>query len=156
MLYDAADEPAALDTRELLAAYAEELAAVVDREGADAVAEATGVDRERLAALGSGADDGGGSDAGDAAADVTVEQAAAVLAVSEEYPDAEAVVMEVRDHLLLAMTTGVVDVDTVAANVDLDLTGQEIQQAIEGRNPMTLGELAAIQGYLAERNDRDR
>jgi hypothetical protein len=150
MLYDAADEPAGLDRDELLAAYAEELAAVVGRESADAVAEATGIDRERLVALGDG-----GADAGDTASDLTLEQAAAVLAVSEEYPDAEAVVMEVRDHLLLSMTTGVVDVDTVAANVELDLTGQEIQQAIEGRNPMTLDELAAIQGYLAERNDRD-
>jgi hypothetical protein len=150
MLYDATDEPAALDGDELLAAYAEELAAVVGRESADAVAEATGIDRERLVALGDG-----GADAGDTASDLTLEQAAAVLAVSEEYPDAEAVVMEVRDHLLLSMTTGVVDVDTVAANVELDLTGQEIQQAIEGRNPMTLDELAAIQGYLAERNDRD-
>lgn len=144
MLYDAADEPASLDAAELRAAYERELAAVVESEGVDAVAESTGVSRERLTALGDG----------EAASDLTLEEAAAVLAVSEEYPDSEAVVMEVRDHLLLSMTTGVVDVDTLAANVDLDLTGQEVQQAIEGRNPMTLAQLAAIQGFLAERNDR--
>jgi hypothetical protein len=54
----------------------------------------------------------------------------------------------------MGMTTGVVDVDTIASNVDLDLSGQEVQQAIEGRIPMTLDELAAIHGYIAGRNAR--
>lgn len=145
MLYDAVDEPAAHDAAALRAAYERELAAVVEAEGVDRVAEETGIDRDRLAAL-------DGEDAG--ATDLTLSEAAAVLAVSGEYPDSEAIVMEVRDHLLLSMTTGVVDVDTLAAGIDLDLTGQEVQQAIEGRNRMTLAELAAIQRYLAERNDR--
>lgn len=143
MLYDAVEEPASLDTAELRAAYERELAAVVDAEGVDAVAEETGIDRERLDGLDSGEP-----------SDLTLSEAAAVLAVSEEYPDSEAIVMEVRDHLLLSMTTGVVDVDTLAAGIDPDLTGQEVQQAIEGRNRMTLSQLAAIQHFLAERNDR--
>jgi hypothetical protein len=53
----------------------------------------------------------------------------------------------------MAMTTGVVDVDTLAANVDLDLSGQEVQQALEGRAEMTLEQLAAIHQFLAARND---
>jgi hypothetical protein len=52
----------------------------------------------------------------------------------------------------MGMTTGVLDVDTIASNVDLDLSGQEIQQAIEGRIRMTLDELASIHGYVAGRN----
>ncbi|MFC4358748.1 DUF5791 family protein [Halobium salinum] len=149
MLYDAVDEPASLDAAALQAAYERELAAVVEAEGLDAVADETGVDRDRLAAL-----DGERADSDTDVGQLTLSEAAAVLAVSDDYPDAEAIVMEVRDHLLLSMTTGVVDVDILAANLDHDLTGQEVQQAIEGRNPMTLAQLAAIQRFLAERNDR--
>jgi hypothetical protein len=76
------------------------------------------------------------------------------LALSDDYPDSEAIVLELRDHLLLGMTTGVLDVDTVASNVELGLSGQEIQQALEGRNAMTLEQLAAIHRFIAERNDR--
>ena len=77
--------------------------------------------------------------------------AAALAALNDDTPDAEAIVLETRDHLLMGMTTAVLDVDAVAAELDADLTGQEVQQAIEGRIDMTLPELAAIQSVIEQR-----
>jgi hypothetical protein len=143
MLYDAADEPETLSPEELRDAYERELRAVVDARGVETVAAEAGVEAETIAAL----LDGGSPT-------LTLSEAAAILAADEDAPDADAIVQEIRDRLLMGMTTGVVDVDTIASNVDLDLSGQEVQQAIEGRIPMTLAELAAIHGYIAGRNAR--
>ncbi|MDS0297958.1 DUF5791 family protein [Halogeometricum sp. S1BR25-6] len=143
MLYDAADDPASLSPAKLREAYEAQIRTVVDSVGVEAAAADADVDEEQVAAVADGP-----------APDMRVEDAAALLALSEEYPDQEAIVLELRDHLLLGMTTGVLDVDTIASNVDLGLSGQEIQQALEGRNAMTLEQLAAIHGYIAERNDR--
>jgi hypothetical protein len=54
----------------------------------------------------------------------------------------------------MGMTTGVLDVDTLAAETGLDLSGQAIQQSLEGRRETTLTELAAIHRAIADRNDR--
>ncbi|WP_129114864.1 DUF5791 family protein [Halegenticoccus tardaugens] len=143
MLYDAAERPGSLTPAELRAAYEAELRSVVETVGADAVVAETGLDRETVAALADGE-----------SVELTLEEAASVLATDESYPDDRSIVMEVRDHLLMGMTTGVLDVDTIAAEIEPDLTGQEVQQALEGRVPMTLAELAAIHGFVAERNDR--
>jgi len=140
MLYDAADDPGELAPDALRRAYEAQLRAVVESVGAGAAA-ASGVDAGRIEAL----DDG-------PVPDLPVEDAAAILALDDDRPDAESIVLELRDHLLMAMTTGVVDVDTLAANVDLDLSGQEVQQALEGRTAMTLDQLAAIHAFLAARN----
>jgi uncharacterized protein YcbX len=139
MLHDAVEDPAAHSPAELRAAYERRLSSVVDERGVDAVAEASGVDADRLAALADGD-----------SPELTVEEAAAVLAV-EPGVDRDAVVQELRDHLLLGMTTGVLDVDTLAGEIDADLTGQEVQQAIEGRIPMTLAQLAELQRAIAAR-----
>jgi len=143
MLYDAADEPETLSPEQLRDAYERELRAVVDARGVETVAAETDVGAETIEAL---LDDGSPT--------LTLSEAAAILAVDDDAPDAGTIVQEVRDRLLMGMTTGVVDVDTIASNVDLDLSGQEVQQAIEGRIPMTLDELAAIHGYIAGRNAR--
>jgi hypothetical protein len=143
MIYDAADEPGSLSPRQLRDAYEAELRAVIDTHGAETVATETGVAVETIDALLDGE-----------SPSLTLSDAATILAVDRDGQDAETIVQEVRDHLLMAMTTGVVDVDTIASNVDLDLSGQEVQQAIEGRVRMTLAELAAIHGYVAGRNDR--
>jgi len=143
MLYDAAEEPASLTPTEVREAYEAQLRAVVTAFGVDPVAADADVDRDTIAALADGA-----------VPQLRVEDAASILALDDDCPDAESIVLELRDHLLMAMTTGVVDVDAIASNVDLDLTGQEVQQALEGRTAMTLEQLAAIQQYLAERNDR--
>jgi hypothetical protein len=143
MLYDAADEPETLSPRQLRDAYERELRAVIDVHGVETVAAEADVETETIDAL----LDGG-------SVTLTLSEAAAILAVDDDAPDADAIVQEIRDRLLMGMTTGVVDVDTIASNVDLDLSGQEVQQAIEGRIPMTLDELAAIHGYIAGRNAR--
>jgi hypothetical protein len=143
MLYDVVDAPGALSRDELRSAYEDELREVVRAAGVDAAASESGVPVETVEAL----------VAGDAPP-LTLRDAAAILAVSPDSPDADAIVAEVRDHLLLGMTTAVVDVDTLAEDVEVDLTGQEIQQAIEGRTPMTLEELAAIQRAIAARTER--
>ncbi|RLM94449.1 hypothetical protein D3D02_00220 [Halobellus sp. Atlit-38R] len=143
MLYDAAEEPATLTPEALREAYEAQLRAVVTDVGVETAAADSGVDADTVEALADGT-----------VPDLSVADAAAILALDEARPDAEAIVLELRDHLLMAMTTGVVDVDTIAANVDLGLSGQEVQQALEGRTTMTLEQLAAIQQFLAERNER--
>jgi hypothetical protein len=152
MLYDAADEPAALTPEALREAYEKQLRAALDGVDVETAAAESGVGADAIASIvEDGTDD---ETAASVAAGLTVTDAAAILALDDDHPDAETIVLELRDHLLLAMTTGVVDVDAIASNVDLDLSGQEIQQVIEGRTSMTLDQLAAIQHYLAERNDR--
>jgi hypothetical protein len=143
MLYDAASEPASLSPAALREAYENQLRTVVDDIGVETAAADSGLDRDTVTAVADGP-----------VPDLRVTDAAALLALDDDRPDAETIVLELRDHLLMAMTTGVVDVDTIASNVDLDLSGQEVQQAVEGRSAMTLEQLAAIQRFLASRNDR--
>ena len=143
MLYDAADDPGDVSPDELREAYETQLRNAIAAVDAETAAAESGVDSDRIRAL-----------EGGTVPDLGVEDAAALLALDDDRPDAESVVLELRDHLLMAMTTGVVDVDTLAASVDLDLSGQEVQQALEGRAEMTLAQLAAIHQFLAARNDR--
>jgi len=82
---------------------------------------------------------------------MTLADAATVLAATDGDRDADAMVAEVRDHLLMGMATAVLDVDALAAKIDADLTGQEVQQALEGRTPMTLGQLAEILAVVERR-----
>ncbi|MGQ3328575.1 MULTISPECIES: DUF5791 family protein [Halorubrum] len=113
-----------------------EAAAEAERE---ALAEETGLDEPTLdAALG-----------GDVA-EIRFEDAAAIVALPTDR-DGDAVVAEVRDHLLMGMATAVLDVDSIAAAIDADLTGQEVQQALEGRAAMTLGQLAEIMAVIEQR-----
>jgi len=140
MLYDAVEDPGSLTADELRAAYENELRSVVDDFGVTTVAAESGVGEETLGALLAGEP-----------VDLTLSEAAAVLAVGDETRTAEDVALEVRDHLLMGMTAAVLDVDTIASSVDLDFDGKEVQQALEGRMPMTLGELAALHRYIAER-----
>ena len=125
------------DPEALLAAYQDVLQTVIDDHGVEAVLAETGLDEPTVEALANG-------DAGE----VTLEDAAAVLALSAEYPDADAVVAEARDILLMGMTTAVMDVDSVAAELGGDLEPKEIQQKVEGRYPITLGEYARIHHLL--------
>lgn len=137
MIHDAHESPGAATTPDLLAAYEAALRSVVDDRGQAAVADATGLDVATVEAAGNGD-----------AADLTLSEAAEVLALADDAPDAGAIEAEARDHLLLGMTTGILDVDTVAAEIDVDLTAKEVQQAIEGRTPVTLAQFAAIQSYI--------
>nr|WP_227376725.1 DUF5791 family protein [Haladaptatus halobius] len=143
MLYDEIDDPGELTPEELRAQYVEELAEMVASVGVDEVAMQTELDRETVASLADGD-----------SPEITLEDAAAVLATGEDAPSKDAILLEVRDHLLMGMTTGVLDVDTLASDIDSDLGPKAIQQKIEGRAPMTLEEYALVHHYIAERNDR--
>ena len=140
MLHDVAEAGSEPTPSALRTAYTEALRSTVEAVGTETVATDTDIETDRIEALVTGD-----------SPEFTVEEAAAVLAAAPDQPDAEAIVFELRDHLLMGMTTGVLDVDTIAATADVDLTGQEIQQAIEGRTAMTLDQLAAIQSVIDSR-----
>jgi hypothetical protein len=142
MFYDVVDDPASHEASELRAAYERALVDVIDDHGSETVADDSGVDAERLDALAAGE-----------TVDFTVEEAMAVLAVDADL-DAETMTLELQDRLLMGMTTGVLDVDTLAAETGIDISGQEVQQSLEGRRQTTLAELAAIHRVIAVRNDR--
>ncbi|WP_284014347.1 DUF5791 family protein [Halobaculum litoreum] len=143
MLYDALDDTAGATAGDLLSAYARELSAALEGADAAAVADDTGVDEATVAAMASGDPD--------AVAAVRLEDAAAVLERSAGVP-AHDIDYEVRDHLMMGMMTAILDVDTIAAEIDADLTGQEVQQALEGRTRLTLGELAEMQALIVDRS----
>ena len=143
MLYDVVEDPGGYTPTELCEAYVAKLRPVVETHGVETVAERSGVDEGKIDALAAGR-----------TPDLTLEEATAILGVGDETPTAEDIVLEFRDDLLMGMTTGVLDVDTIAAETDLDLSGQEVQQALEGRSSVTLLQLAAMHQFIAERHDR--
>lgn len=140
MLYRDLDGSEAESPDDLREQYEAELAEVVEGVGVETAAEGTGVDADRLEAL----------VAGDSP-ELTVEEACAILALDPDEPDAEIIRAEVEDRLLLGMTTAVLDVDTIAANLEGDLSGKEVHQRVEGRAPMSLAEYAEIHHFIAER-----
>lgn len=88
--------------------------------------------------------------AGSDPSELTITEAAAIVSVTADR-DAETIIAELRDHLLMGMATAVLDVDTLAAEIDADLTGQEVQQALEGRAAMTLEQLAEVMAAIERR-----
>ncbi|GGN85336.1 MULTISPECIES: DUF5791 family protein [Haloarcula] len=121
----------------LLAAYESVLAETVETVGVDAVVEATGLDRETVEAVAAGE-----------AADLTLSDAAAVLATDPDRPDADAIQAEAQDILLMGMTTAVMDVEALASGIGDEMEPKEIQQKIEGRYPMTMAEYAVLHSYI--------
>lgn len=141
MLHGIVDDPGSLSPDELREAHETELRAAIAGRDTDALADETGVEAATLSRIVEGG----------SAASLPVTDAARVLALRDDVPDADTIVSLLRDDLMMSMATAVVDVDTVASNIDHDLTGQEVQQAMEGRTVMTLEQLAAIQQFVAER-----
>jgi hypothetical protein len=125
---------------ELLDAYESVLARTVETVGVDAVVSATELDTETVEAVG----------AGDAA-ELTLEEAAAILATDPDRPDADAIQAEAQDILLLGMTTAVLDVESLSSGIDVELEPKEIQQKIEGRFPITLSEYARLHSFIEGR-----
>ncbi|PAU85416.1 hypothetical protein CK500_01730 [Halorubrum salipaludis] len=123
----------------LLASFDALVSEALAEVGRDRITEETGVDGAVLDAVADGN-----------AAGIRLEDGAAIVAVPTDR-GGDAVVAEVRDHLLMGMATAVLDVDAIAAAIDADLTGQEVQQALEGRAPMTLGQLAEIMAVIERR-----
>ena len=140
MLHTLADETSALSPDGLQTAYEHHLRTVIETVGVDTAAAETELDVDTIEAV-----------AGDDDIELTLTEAADIAALDDNAPDAEAIVLETRDHLLMGMTTAVLDVDAIAAELEADLTGQEVQQAVEGRIAVTLAELAAIQSVIEQR-----
>ena len=124
----------------LRSAYAAVLAETVERVGVETTAEETGLNREALASLVDGDPP-----------ELTLEEAAAILALDDERPPADAVEAEARDILLMGMSTAVLDVEALAAGIDGAMDPKEIQQKVEGRHPLTLGEYALLHGFIESR-----
>ncbi|WP_254838617.1 DUF5791 family protein [Natronomonas marina] len=137
MFHDIVDDPGSLTPAELRELYEAELLAVLESHGVAEVAARSGVDESTLRAL--EADD---------SPELTLEEAAAVLAVLEETPDAETIATTSRDALLMGMTTAVLDVEAVESGLGGRLEAREIQSKVEGRFPITLEEFALLQQYI--------
>lgn len=121
------------------AAYEADLAAIVERVGIDAAAARTDVDRETLEGLAAGE-----------APELTLEEAAHIQALEEGAPDAETIVTMACEHLLLGMSSAVLDVDALESELEIDLEAKEIQQKIERRAPMTLSEFAHLEYAIVD------
>ncbi|WP_265110325.1 DUF5791 family protein [Halosolutus halophilus] len=128
------DSPAALRDE-----YDRDLAAVVEAHGLDRAADATDVDRDRLAALVE-AD----------SPELTLEEAAQIQSLAEGEPDPETIETMATEHLLLGMSTAVLDVDAVESDLAIDMDAKEIQQKIERRAPMDFEEFVHVQYVIAD------
>lgn len=138
MLQELVERPGDRSAADLHEAYLAALREVVDTVGIEDVAESSGVEVDRIGALVDGE-----------TVDLSLEEAAGILAAAEDAP-ADALAAEARDHLLMGMTSAVLDVDTVAANLEgMSATG--IQQRIEGRSGMSLEEFATLHAFIASR-----
>jgi len=121
----------------LLAAYESVLAGTVESVGVVTVVESSGLDHDIVEKVADGD-----------ASNLTLGDAAAVLATDPDRPDAETIQMDAQDILLMGMTTAVMDVEALASGIDSQLEPKEIQQKIEGRYPMTLSEYALLHSYI--------
>jgi len=137
MIRGAIESPAGSSPEQLRSAYEELLAETVRAVGVETAADGTALARDRLAAIADG----------DSPA-LTVAEAATILALAEDRPSADTIEAEARDLLLMGMSTAVLDVEAVAAGIDDAMDPKEIQQKVEGRHPMTVGEYALLRSYI--------
>ncbi|SIS06452.1 hypothetical protein SAMN05421752_109117 [Natronorubrum thiooxidans] len=128
------DSPAALR-----AEYEADLRSVIDQYGVDEVATVTDVDRDSLEALLEGD-----------TVSLTLTETAQIQALEDGEPDPEEIETIACEHLLLGMSTAVLDVDAIETELEIDLEAKEVQQKIERRAPMSLEEFVHIQYVIAD------
>jgi hypothetical protein len=124
----------------LLAEYEVDLRTVIDEHGVDAVAAETSLDAETVAALIEGE-----------SPPLSLPEAAAIQVLAPDAPDADTIVEMACEHLLLGMSMAVLDVETLAGELDGDLSAKEVQQKLERRSEMSLEEFAAIEYAIVDR-----
>lgn len=139
MFHDAVDDPGSLSHDDLHAEYEALVLATVESAGDGAAAEA-GVDAEMVEALLAGE-----------SPELTLEDAAALLALDAENPDADTVLALARDDLMMGMSNAVLDVEALSAGIDGEMEPRELQAKVEGRFPMTLREFARVKQYIGTR-----
>ncbi len=137
MFHEVVDDPGSRTPDELYELYAAELVAAIETHGVAEIAERSGVAESVLREL-----------LADERPELTLEEAAAVLAVVDGQPDSETIATLARDALLMGMTTAVLDVEAVESGVGGELEAREIQSKVEGRFPMTLWEFALLHQYI--------
>ncbi|MFB6297047.1 MAG: DUF5791 family protein [Salinirussus sp.] len=126
------------DPDTLRAAYDDLLATTISSVGREAVAADTEIDDGRLGAIIEGE-----------SPELSLTEAATILATDPDRPDADTVAAEARDVLLMGMTTAVLDVEALASGIEDALEPKEIQAKVEGRHPMSLDEYALLHAYVA-------
>lgn len=124
---------------DLRAEYEANLASIVDRHGVETAVDRTTVDRETIEAL-----------LDEASPALSLEAAAEIQALEEDEPDAETIVTMACEHLLLGMSSAVLDVDSVESYLEIDLDAKEVQQKIERRAPMSFEEYVHVQHVIVD------
>ncbi|PCR91713.1 DUF5791 family protein [Natrinema ejinorense] len=124
---------------DLRAEYEADFTTIVDERGPEAVADETDLEPETLEAMAAGE-----------SPSLTLEQAARIQSLEAGEPDSETIVTMALEHLLLGMSTAVLDVDAVESHLEIDLDAKEIQQKIEGRAPMSFEEFVHVQYVIAD------
>jgi hypothetical protein len=119
---------------ELHAEYLADLATAVETVGTDDAVAQTGLDRATVETVLAGDDPG-----------LSLPDAAALQALADDAPDADTIAEIGCEHLLLGMSSAVMDVDSLARAVDLDLDPKEIQQKLERRAEMSFREYVHLQ-----------
>lgn len=140
MFHEVADAPGERSPEELYELYEAELLTAIESVGVEAVAAESEVQGGTLQALLDGE-----------SPELTLQEAASILAVLDSAPDAETIAALSRDALLMGMTTAVLDVEAVESGIGGELEAREIQSKVEGRFPMTLREFALLHHYIASK-----
>lgn len=122
---------------ELRAEYDEEFAQILETAGLEHVSMLTGIDEERLEAIGT-----------DEPPSLSLEEAAQIQSQGTDEPDPETIETMACEHLLLGMSTAVLDVDAVESDLEIDLDPKEIQQKVERRAPMSFAEYVHLQHVI--------
>ncbi|UPM42429.1 DUF5791 family protein [Halocatena salina] len=139
MIQDVVQDPGSLSPTALKQQYESELRGIIESIGPDTATQRTEIDRERIDAIAAGGDE------------IPLTEAAAVFSLRDDAPDAETIEIEARDALLMGMTTAVLDVETLESQIDGQIEARAIQQKVEGRTAMTLGEFALLYGTIEAR-----
>lgn len=79
----------------------------------------------------------------------TIDDAAVRYAETHPQLDSQAAKHELLDRIRIEMTNGVVDVDTLASALPIDMSSAGLRRRLEGREPMTLAEYANVRVTLA-------
>jgi hypothetical protein len=128
-------------TAEAIELYAGELRVIVEEVGTAEAADATDLEKAVIDAVAAGDVEFVGR--------MHLTEVAPILALTDGR-DADAIVADARDELLLAMSTAVTDVERLAASLETPLDPKEIQAKLEGRYPMRLREYATLRAELMD------
>jgi hypothetical protein len=137
MFHEIVEDPGSRPPADLRQRYEMALRDVIEHQGVDAVADESDVDAATLTALADGE-----------TPELSLEEAASILAVQPDTPDGDAIAATSRDALLMGMTTAVLDVEAIESGLEGELEAREIQAKVEGRYPMTVAEFALLQQHI--------